>query len=540
MLTGGNFPAGRMMSGGFFSALLLGLSGCAGITEFANERLTRDSGQLQAGMAGLMDRQGVHPGGTQVSDGIFMAPTPERSQSAALLPQHLRRPDAVFLQSATALTLPEIAARLGELTGVPHLVALGPTGMAVSGVTEAVRSGADLNDIGGNERIPVQPDRHVMGASSRTSNDQTTMRPVLRGPLPDVLDQVANVFSVEWVFADGRILFRDYVTRQYQVSALPGAVRASSSIGAGEMSASSNLDTDFWSEISEAISGIVGDRSTVSLGRGSGVITVTARIADHDRVAEYINQLNEIAGQQIAFDVNVLTISRDDSEAFGVNLSGILNAGGVPISFGAAQSISGPVGSVNVGISRGRLDLDGFIQALSRQGRVSVDTRAGATTSNNRVVPIAITDRLSYIRSQTLERDSTAGRDRLIPETAEVETGFQLQIFPRVLNNREILIQYTVSLSELRGLQQFGDGSEVVQLPQVSETSFEQQAVVGNGETLVLAGFERQRTQMERSAPGNARLPFFGGRQSASRESVSTILLITPRLISRRADLVAR
>ncbi|RMJ11748.1 hypothetical protein PHISP_08877, partial [Aspergillus sp. HF37] len=70
-----------------------------------------------------------------------------------------------------------------------------------------------------------------------------------------------------------------------------------------------------------------------------------------------------------------------------------------------------------------------------------------------------------------------------------------MHIFPRILNNRELMVQYSVRLSELQALKSVGEGAALVQLPEVSTTSFEQQAVLENGQTLVLAGFERTRAE---------------------------------------------
>jgi hypothetical protein len=511
--------------------LSLALAGCGGVMGSSTDRVGDNMRRVSEGVAGFQSRDALRAGGAQVSEGIFLGATPERTSSAARLPARLQEPGAVALQSRDPMTLGEIAQRLTEITGTPHLTALGPAGVISSQPDVAIMDSTDVASLS----EPETRDGPVENVSGTVTEAQRIrIRPSLRGPLSQVLDEVASAFSVEWSYRDGRIVFRDFVTRQYQVSALPNRSTVSSSIGAGEMEASTSLATDVWGEVETSLRGIISEGSTISLGSGTGLVTVTAQLSDHDRISDYFDELNEAVSQQVSFDVNVLTVSSSDSEGYGINISSLLSGTDGAVSLIGNEALPGAVGSVNIGVISGDLDLDLVVQALSRQGRVSVDTRAGATTSNNRVVPIKVTDRLAYIKSQEVETDGNGNETRSV-QTDEVETGFQLQIFPRILNNREVMVQYTVGLSELRDIQSFGDGVDTIQLPQVSETSFEQQAVIRNGQTLILAGFERERTQVSRSGNGSAGFPLFGGGRNAAREKVSTVLMITPRILNRRS-----
>jgi len=514
------------------AVLIVTLAGCGGIIDSSSRELGRDMRRVDEGVAGFQGRSTIRAGGAQVSEGIFLGATPERSSAATRLPSHLQAPNAVALQSRDPMSLAQIAQRLSEITGVPHMTALGPAGMISAAPTTGVVDSADLAVLTG---IAEAADRALSVSTpvATSEADRIRIRPSLRGPLSKVLDEISAAFSVEWTYRDDRIVFRDYVTRQYQVSALPNRSTVNSSIGAGTMQSSTTLATDVWGEIEASLKGIVSNGSSISLGSGTGLVTVTAMLGDHDRVSSYFNDLNEAVSQQISFDVNVLTVSINDAEGYGVNLSSLLEGSNRSFSVIGEESLPGQIGSVNIGVITGDLNLSAVVQALSRQGRVSVDTRAGATTSNNRVVPIKVTDTLAYIKTQQVDTDSNGNQSRSI-QTDEVETGFQLQIFPRILNNREVMVQYTVNLSELRGMQSFGTGVDTIQLPQISETSFEQQAVIQNGQTLILAGFERERTQVSRSGSGNANLPLFGGGRNATREKVATVLMITPRILDRR------
>ena len=510
------------------------LSACSGTGERAHGRVSNAEKGVNIGLERLGSRGAVRAGGAQFSEGVFVGASPERDNASALLPSHLQAADAVRLSSRDPMTLGEIAQRLSETTGIPHVLALGPTGTLVTN-NDSVRSASDVDSTGtatgGGENFTSE--RRSRSAESAPA-EGITMRPNLRGSLSEILDQITSTFEVEWAYADGRILFRDFVTRKYQITALPNTSQSSSTIGANSISTQSAINSDVWTEVRETLGGIIGEGSAVSIGSTTGLITVTARVSDQERVAEYIEQLNGNIGQQISFDVNVMTVVLKENDTFGLDLnvldSAIDTNGFLNVGTAAAQGAY-ETGAVNIGVIDGNVNISAVVNALSKEGKVSVQTRAGATTSNNRVAPIEVVDQRAYLREVSVETDDNGvSRTSRTPDT--VTTGFQMQLFPRVMNNRDIMVQYTVRLSELNDLKTFGDGDEAVQLPEISTTSFEQQAVLENGQTLVLAGFERKRAEtLDQNGAGNGL--GVGTSRTATTSRVATVMMITPRIIGR-------
>lgn len=501
------------------------LSGCS-VSDTANTRTRNVDGVVDAGLSRLGDRKAIRAGGSQFSDGIFVGASAERS-SAAMLPSHLQQSGAVRLESRDALTLEQISQRLSEISGIPHVLALGPTGK-LTAVQDDARSASDVAASTRDENgVPVR-----RGAAPKAEpKNQMTIRPNLRGSLSEVLDQVTSPFEVEWTYADGRVIFRDYVTRKYQISALPGSTSANSEIGANSISSSSSLSSDVWKEIETALGSMVSEGANISLGSSTGLVTVTAKISDQNRVSEYVKEINGVVGQQVSFDVNIFTVNLDDEDSAGVDLVAALNGKHGSMNLTNTVGGSAALGNVNIGVIKGDVSINAMVQALSSQGKVSVTTRAGTTTSNNRVAPINVIDKTAYLKEVSISEDSD-GDDRIERTTDTVETGFQMQLFPRVLNNREMMVQYTVRLSELNNLAVFGEGNEAVQLPEVSTTSFEQQAVLENGQTLVLAGFERNRAEVTDAKRGG--FLSLGGTKVAKTSKIATVMMITPRIISRK------
>jgi len=493
------------------------LAACGSGLQSSNQRIDRTVEDVDR----TMDRfatGGIRSGGVQFSDHAFVAAQRERNNAAARLPREVQGSNAVILQSRDQMGIADIATRLTEITRIPHSLALGPTGRPTSDATFPDGNGANTSPT---------------AQQARSSDDITTIRvrPNLRGPLSEVLNEVAASFGVEWSYDDGRVIFRDFVTREYSISALPLTSSTSSAISANDVSTSTEASLDVWTEISEAIEQMLSEGSTVSFGQSTGTVSITARTGDHARVAEYIRNLNQRVGQQVSFDVNVITVVLNEGENFGIDLSAALARGGVSVSAAGNAQIDESVGSINIGVIRNSASVQAVARSLAQYGRVSVETRAGTTTANNRPAPIEVIDSIAYLSEVRIEENTTTGSERITRTAETAEIGFQMQLLPRIMNTRDIMVHYAVRISELNNLRTFGDGNEAIQLPEISTTSFEQQAVVENGQTLIMAGFERRRVESEERR-GIGLMAVSRGAQS-STQRVATVIMITPTIVRR-------
>lgn len=500
---------------------IMSLSGCTVGTGNADRRIQGSIGAADTALDRFASESDIRSGGVQLSDRPFVAAQRETGSSANRLPASVRGANAVHLQSRDPMGLPDIAARLTEITGIPHVLAMGPAGQVVTG---SVPGG--VGDGGAMPSVTPAGDGAASGQSS-----QLRIRPNLRGPLSSVLDEISATFELEWSFRDGRVILRDFVTRQYQIAALPFTETISADLSNNNLSASAQASTDIWGEISEAVENILSDGSSVSFGQSTGTITITARVSDHARVADFIRATNERVGQQVAFDVNVITVVLNSENALGIDLSAAIANSGISVDVVGRPPSQAGFGSVNIGVARGAVNISALAQALARYGQVSVETRAGTTTANNRVAPIEVTETIAYLSGVTREAGTNGGPDRFIPQTDRETTGFQMQLMPRILNTREIMVQYAVRISELNNLRTFGTGSDTIQLPEIATTAFQQQAIIQNGQTLIMAGFERRR--VERSGANGGSLLRLARSEQVSSQRVATVLLITPTILRR-------
>jgi type II secretory pathway component GspD/PulD (secretin) len=484
--------------------LAFALIGCDGTLERSQDAVASAQARTAQLNNDFYSRPPVRATGAQTSSANFVAPEVINLKSSDRLPASAETSTSVVLISRDPLRLADIAARLSDITKIQHSVELGPNG------TE-VQAGAD---------------GAAVASTSRAGS--LAIRPSLRGSLSSVLDKIGSAFDVEWTYQDGRVVFRDYVTRQYQLSAMP----VTSSMGFSAVETSSASSLDMWDELQDGLRNVAGPNSQLSIGQGTGILTVTAMLSDQDRVRDYIATMNQTMGQQIAFDVNVLTVTARSAEAYGLDLESVAFGDSVTVDWRGGQNLPDPVGSVNVGIISGNFSLDAVITALSSRRNVSIETRAGATTTNFQMIPVEVVEETNYVSQVEVEIDDNGNAVQSI-ETDTIVTGFQMQLLPRVLNTREILLRYSLDLSDLVALETFESGDGSVQLPQVTRSKFEQQVILKNGQTLVLSGFERQRTETENRGVGSPRFLGLGGVEEGEIRRASNIVFITPRLLSR-------
>ncbi len=520
-------PRHIVLAGAVAALAALAPAGCGKIT--ADTKFEVENAQARSRQAAydLQTREGVRAGAAQVSDSLFIAPAEQRVRAQQMLPARLQGVNAVSIVSREPLTLADIAARLTRITEVPHIVALGPSGQRVAAEQDGsvARPSVEGDDAGGSVNIAAG------GGSTRAAS--LRIRPNLTGSLGDVLDRVADAFEVEWSVDSGRIIFRDYVTRQYQLSSLP----VTSSLSASAAGASSSSSLDIWDEVASTLENLAGDGTRITIGEGTGIVTVTALLPDHAPVRDYIATMNEALGIQIAFDVNVLNVSVSSGEGFGFDLGNLFFApgnGDVEISgFGSVAPGEGGIGPVNIGIVSGDFAIDAAVDALSTRSDVTVENRVGVTTTNFQAVPVEVVEEENYVASIETLRDENNNVTGTAVSPGTVTTGFVLRLQPRVLNTREILVRYSVELSDLIDIIDFPSGDSTVQLPEVSRANLDQQAILRNGDTLVLFGFERNRAEIGQRGVGNPGFFGLGGSRSASNTRAASVVMITPRILAR-------
>ncbi len=420
------------------------------------------------------------------------------------------------------------------------------------------------NDINSITGIPVKIDSQVNSEKLRK-----TMNIAYTGKLSGLLSQIATDLDLLWYYDKNAIVFYETETKTFTLYALGTDVSYQSSVqtdDGNQVSLESTLKE--WDEVEQAISAIIGktENADFTVSRSLGTITVTAPPSVQSRVGEYIARQNKRLSQLVTIDVKVLQVSISNDSAFGLNLAAAINSStGLNIVANPKNNLATQdASSMNIAVLSNAVsaltgathlengvEVDGaytadqirdgslssvagsnaLIQALAKQGKVSLVTNVGVTTRNNRVAPVTNTKTTGYIkrfesRNFTTVESSTVDQD-------DLETGFSMQLLPNVLENGKILLLFKISVRELLRMSTQTIGEVTLQLPEVEERSFMQEIIMESGQMLVVSGFEKQTGSDTRYGLGDPDfMALSGSRETAAQRDVLVVILTPQVLVS--------
>ena len=423
------------------------------------------------------------------------------------------------------------------------------------------------NNINSITGIPVTIDSQV-----NQEKLKKTVNIAYTGKLSGLLSQIATDLDILWYYDKTSIVFYETETQTFTLYALGTDVSYQTAVetdDGNQVSLESTLKE--WDEIENAISSIIGDNENTNftVSRSLGTITVTAPPSILTRVGDYIARQNKRLSQLVTIDVKVLQVSISNDSAFGLNLAAAINsASGLNIvanpknnlATTEASSMNIAVLSNTVSAVTGATHMEGntevagaytqdqikngslsgaagsnaLIQALAKQGKVSLVTNVGVTTRSNRVAPVNNTKTTGYIkrfesRNFTTVESSTVDQD-------DLETGFSMQLLPNVLENGKILLLFRMSVRELLKMSTQTIGEVTLQLPEVEERSFMQEVIMESGQMLVVSGFEKQTNNDTRYGLGDPDFMALSGSRETTATRDVLVVILTPQVLVSPMD----
>jgi len=139
---------------------------------------------------------------------------------------------------------------------------------------------------------------------------------------------------------------------------------------------------------------------------------------------------------------------------------------------------------------------------------------------------LQIGSQITYLAgTETIERGTnTIGGTRLDTRlvTGRLNVGLTANFLPQALGDNRVLLQYQLSSRALAGMATMvsADGNPI-QLPTVNSQTLQQQALVRDGEAIVLFGIE----QNANSYTGSQSLPLNYGRDASQDRTLRVIIM---------------
>lgn len=464
------------------------------------------------------------------------------------------------------VTLGEVTERVRKICGVRMVVSSDVGKDNRSSTVNADRSRDDGPRFDPRDRLPM-----IMDAVQTEGPLDLTVRADYQGQLSGFLDTITAQLGVSWRYeADTVRVFR-LETRSFAIHALPGtdslvsAVSNSTSAemgtndssgggggggggssggsggGSGNSGSVQNLTSSIkrsvQEDIAKTLQSMLSSEGKLVMSSSTSQATITDTPDVLDRVGAYIESINQMLTTQVALDIKVLSVTLNREDRYGIDWKAAYQSasalGGWINGFGLGKAADG---QGNVQILKGPFaNTNALLNALSEQGKVAVVTQPSVTTLNLQAVPMQVATQTSYVSSVSNNQTANVGSSTTItPGT--VTTGFNMLLMPYAMADKQLLLQYNISLSDLKSMETFGDkASGQVQLPTVDMRTFSQRVRLRSGETLALTGFEQNRADSRRSGVGDPNEHWLGGGRSADQAHTVMVVLITPRVLANAA-----
>lgn len=458
----------------------------------------------------------------QVKDDIWLGDTSKIEYEGEPLPSYLETNDGITLVSNRPISLYEIGDMINRTTSL---------GIRYSSDLEAdVRAKGEIN----------RP-----GVANQTGDwaSPDTMMVSYQGPLSGFLDEVSSRFGVWWKYENKDIYFYKFITKTFVVYSLPTKPNMNVNIGgsasgggaSSSISLTSSIDVEMWAQFEKTITSMISDGAKLTVSPADGTITLTATPNDIKLVAKYINEQNARLSRQVAISVKIMQVTVGDSDQYGLDLKATFNDGVSSIGVTGTQGISSEdlSSSLTWGIIKKNWSADAIMQAISEKNRSSLITSGTVTTLNNKPAPIQVTQKQNYISEMTKTNNGTDGTNYDISVTTEeIETGFTLDVLPRILEHGRMLVMFNMTLSDLLSLEKVSFGNEdenqYIQNPIIESRAFTQEVALASGESLILTGYEKVSSETNKSGTGSAENSLLGGSASASKDRNILVIILTP------------
>ncbi len=458
----------------------------------------------------------------KVNDDIWLGNTSLIEYEGEPLPSYLESKDGITLVSNRPISLYEIGDMLNKTTSL------------------GIRYAADLEE---EVRAKGEANRDSEATSADGWASPDTMIVSYQGPLSGFLDEVSSRFGVWWKYENKDLYFYKYITKTFVVYSLPSKPSMNVSVGgsasgaggSSSISMSSSITVETWSQFESTITSMVSSDSKIVVSPSDGTITLTATPTDIKRVAKYINEQNARLSRQVAISVKIMQVSLTDKDNYGLDLAATFKDGMTSIGATASKGLSATdaASTLTWGIIKNNWTANAIVQALSEKNKASLVTSGTVTTLNNKPAPIQVTQKQNYISEMTKTNNGTDGDSYDISVTTdEIETGFTLDVLPRILEHGRMLIMFNMTLSDLLALEQvsFGDQKEnqYIQNPKVESRAFTQEVAMTSGESLILTGYEKVTSSTNKTGTGSAENSLLGGEATASKDRSVMVIILTP------------
>ena len=355
----------------------------------------------------------------------------------------------------------------------------------------------------------------------------------------------------------------------------PAATGSSSTAGPPSSRISTMHDSDFWSDLTSALTSIVGaqDGRTIIVSPGSGVVLVKAFPSDIRAVENYLRITQVIVERQVMLESKIIEVRLNEEFQAGVNwnhfggsnnrfaygtttpgttlgTTGALGSSStVTVSPGVGGALAtAALGKGFVGLAFQSANFAALLNFLETQGNVQVLSSPRIATINNQKAVLKVGTDEFFITNVTTTPATVSGTG-VIPGTTTVTTqpffsGIALDVTPQIDGDNNIVLHVHPSISVVAEKQKIIDlGTQgTFNLPLAASTVNETDSIVRvqDGNIVAIGGLMSQEQSSDANGlPGTTASSglglLFGKRNSYMRKR-ELVILIKPTIIHNESS----
>ena len=346
---------------------------------------------------------------------------------------------------------------------------------------------------------------------------------------------------------------------------------------------STSSKTDFWTELTLAVNGLIGKevgRSVITSPQ-AGIMAVRAMTDELRRVEKFLKAAQISIERQVMLEAKIVEIELRDGYQSGVDWSALKNGGGStgvlgvmsgnaditnsstksnPLIRGAASNLPGFAGgtllasgaslpAAGAGLFGLAFATDGFqavLGFLETQGDVQILSSPRIATLNNQkaILKVGVEDSfVTSVRATTVT--STLGNTYEVatPVFSPIFAGISLDVTPQIDDANNIMLHVhpsVTSVTEVNKQVTYGGTASSLPMASVSVNETDTLVRIQDGNIVAIGGLMRVSTSRTSSGlPGSADVPvlstIFGNRANTGGKK-EVVVLIKPTIIRTAQD----
>ena len=318
--------------------------------------------------------------------------------------------------------------------------------------------------------------------------------------------------------------------------------------GSGGVNIYTETQSDFWTELKETLTLLVGSEKgrSVIVSPQAGLVTVRALPEEIKAIKSFIKDTETHLRRQVIIEAKIMEVTLNDDYQQGVKWDKVLGSiGSSDLIFSTAGGIAGNIISGTIGgtssLAFNNDDFSGVIDLLSTQGNVQVLSSPRITATNNQKAVIKVGEDEYFVT----DISSTTTTGTSTTTTPEIDltpffSGIALDVTAQIAANDEVILHVhpSVTLTNEQVKVIKIDGEEVV-LPLAQSSVRESDTIIRakSGEIVVIGGLiETRKVDIESKTPLLGDIPFLGElfkSKSETTQKKELVIMLKPIVVGQ-------